>query len=174
MRWLKHLILSLQHQHPIWVTVHVQAVPLPIGLPANGLGKQWRMVQNLKTLYPLGRLRKKLMVPGFREVQLHPFGEWTNRSKNLCHLLCKSSFQIKIDKSFKKKWKHAQLEYHNSSRGWALNFNFLLTLCKQVMAQAFVAVFAMWDLNWVPGSCLLPSIWELAKSMEDLCVYFSN
>ena len=41
--------------HPIWASVHVPAAPVPIQLPACGLGKQPRTAQSLGTLHLHGR-----------------------------------------------------------------------------------------------------------------------
>ena len=44
-------VLTLHAQDPIWAPVLIPAVPLPIQLPACGLGKQSRTVQILGTLH---------------------------------------------------------------------------------------------------------------------------
>ena len=46
-------------------SVLIPAAPLPIQLPACGMGKQSRMAQSFGTLHPHGRPRKKLLAPGF-------------------------------------------------------------------------------------------------------------
>ena len=48
-------ILTLHARDPIWAPVLVPVAPLPIQLPACGLGKQSRMAQSLGTLQPSGR-----------------------------------------------------------------------------------------------------------------------
>ena len=55
-------VLALHARDPIWVPVLIPAAPLPIQLPACGLGKQWRTAQSLGTLH----LRGKAMEDGLR------------------------------------------------------------------------------------------------------------
>ena len=51
-------VLALNARDLIWALVLVLADPLPIQLPACGLGKQSRTAQSFGTLHPRGRPRR--------------------------------------------------------------------------------------------------------------------
>ena len=48
-------VLALHAQDPIWAPVLIPEAPLPIQLPACGLGKRLRTAQGFGTLHPCGR-----------------------------------------------------------------------------------------------------------------------
>lgn len=82
--WLRRLSLCLQCCHPIWILIQVPAALLPVQIPANVLGKLWKLAQILGLLSLMWKTWMEFQAPsiGLAKSQLLGlFGVGTNRWK---------------------------------------------------------------------------------------------